>query len=512
MLAVAVAGVAIVIASGIANTAGVGSSAARSVPAGRVAWSNCGRRLRCAHVRVPLDWSRPHGPKIVLSVIRYLASRPAQRIGSVFIIPGGPGGSAVGPVKAGGGAALDAEFGGRFDVVSWDLRGSATSTHVRCFASDRERKTFWRGVPLVPTTRPEKLRFLSKTVGFARKCRALSGDLLAHISESDSARDLDYLRRLVGDSRLTYIGASAGTFLGQTYANMFPGRVRAMVLDGVVNPVAWTADTESALANTRSDSDLVFKKFISTCQRAGRSRCALAGHGPVASRVRALLARLKRGSIPAPSAAPPRRLVYGEALTAITFALDAPRGWPKLARELNRAADGDGSALASAGRADEASLHSSSFEGTQGIFCADAPAHASQNAWRRVIAHLTTVSHITGPVYGWNLWTPCASWGVHATGRYTGPWNAHTKHPILVVGTRFDPSTPFRNARFVSRLLGNAVLLTHLGYGHLSSADPSHCVKRAIAKYIIDIVPPAPKTVCASDRQPFDPNFGKPRP
>jgi pimeloyl-ACP methyl ester carboxylesterase len=505
---VALANATIVIAFGVADASGVGLSAVSPTPAGRIAWSDCGRELQCARVRVPLDWSRPHGPKLVLAVIRHLASRPARRIGSLFINPGGPGGSGVGAVR-GGGAALDAELDGRFDVVSWDLRGSASSTHVRCFASERDRSRFWGGLP-VPETRREALRFLSKTAGFARGCRAMSGELLAHISESDSARDLDYLRQLVGDSRLTFIGASAGTFLGQTYANMFPGRVRAMVLDGVVNPIAWTADTGSALANLRSDSDLVFERFLSTCQTAGRLRCALAGHGPVASRVRALLARLKRGSIPAPSAARPRRLVYGDALVAITFALDQPAGWPKLARELDQAAGGDGSALASAGRADEAEIRSSSFEGTQGILCADAPAAASKNAWGAVIAHLTEVSRISGSVYGWNLWAPCASWGVRATGRYTGPWNAHTSHPILVVGTRFDPSTPFANARFVSRLLGNAVLLTHLGYGHLTSADPSRCVRRALATYIVDLVPPAPGTVCASDRQPFDPDFGKP--
>jgi hypothetical protein len=102
--------------------------------------------------------------------------------------------------------------------------------------------------------------------------------------------------------------------------------------------------------------------------------------------------------------------------------------------------------------------------------------------------------------------------GPHAAGRYTGPRHAHTKHPILVVGTRCDPSTPFANARIVSRLLGNAVLLTHMGYGHTSSSDDSRCVDRAIATSIVDLAPQARGTVCAADRQPFDPNFGKPLP
>jgi pimeloyl-ACP methyl ester carboxylesterase len=505
------AGAAIALAAAAAAAAAPAVSAANRFPANRIAWSNCGPATQCGRVLVPLDWSRPRGRRITLAVARHLASGPGRRIGSLFINPGGPGGSGLAEIKEGG-AGLDATFQGRFDIVSWDLRGSASSTHVRCFTTQRARRQFWGGAAPIPMTAPESVGVLQKTAAFTRRCRALTGELLAHISESDSARDLDYLRRLVGDSRLTFVGESAGTFLGQTYANMFPGRVRAMVLDGVINPFDWTASTESALSNIRSDSDLVFEKFLSTCQTAGPSRCALAGHGLVAARVDSLLARLKRGPIPAPTATPPRRLLYGDALVAITPQLDHPIEWPELASELEQAAAGDGSALATTERADLAGSRSASFEGTQGIFCADAPDRAGTSAWRSVIAHLTAVSKISGPPYGWSLWATCAAWGVHATGRYTGPWHARTSNPILVVDNRFDPSTPFANARLVSRLLGNAVLLTENGYGHVSSSDPSVCVGRAIVRYLIEILPPRRGTVCEANRQPFDPDFGKPLP
>lgn len=112
----------------------------------------------------------------------------------------------------------------------------------------------------------------------------------------------------------------------------------------------------------------------------------------------------------------------------------------------------------------------------------------------------------------WWEWAPCASWPARDPDRYAGPWNAKTANPILLIGTRYDPNTAYANARRAARRLGNAVLLTHDGYGHLSSTDPSACVERAESEYLIHLVAPPPGTVCASNRKPFDPQFGKPLP
>jgi pimeloyl-ACP methyl ester carboxylesterase len=511
MLWLALAGVCALVAltsGGHVAPAQAAGPPAGTAAQGKIAWAGCGKRLECARVRVPLDWDLPRGPAISLAVIRHLASRPDQRIGSLFINPGGPGGSGVDAVR-GGGAGQDEAFSGRFDIVSWDLRGSGRSTRVSCFGSDRSRASFWRGAP-IPTTRSASLRFVASTTGFARRCGSLSGGLLAHISSSDSARDLEYLRGLVGDRRLTFYGASAGTFLGQVYANMYPRRVRAMVLDGVVDPVPWSAGAEDSIANLRGDTDLVFDKLQSLCQSAGPALCALAGKGPVAARVQKLLERLRRGTLQAPSATPAGSLTYGEALTAVTLAVDSPGAWPELAAALEQAATGDGSDLATQARAGLATLRAADFEATQGIVCADSPARQRSQAWPAVIGRLTAISRIGGPLYGWMLWAPCASWPARGVDRYTGPWNANTENPILVMGPRFDPSTPFANARRVARRLGNARLLTLEGYGHLTSADPSACVRRATSAYLLDLVAPPTGTVCKSDRLPFDADFGKP--
>jgi pimeloyl-ACP methyl ester carboxylesterase len=507
LLAVALAAPA---AQGAAGSRGSTARSARPA-ARRIAWTACGTRLQCAKVRVPLNWSRPAGPTISLAVIRHLASRRAQRIGSLFLNPGGPGDSGVGTVTERG-DSLDAETGGRFDVVSWDPRGSGASAPVSCFVTPAARARFWDGL-LVPTTATDGRRYLAKTRAFARRCGARNGRLLAHITTADTVRDLERLRRLVGDRRLTFLGESTGTLIGQTYANLFPRRVRAIALDGVDDPARYTAGTAEALTQSLTDVDRLFAKFMALCQASGPARCALAGHGPVAPRVERLLARLRRGSIPAPSAMRPGRLTYGTALAVIKlYGLPDASQWPDLARQLDAAAAGDGSLLKSTADLLAGEDTRRGLEFGQAILCADSPARQRGRAWTRAIARLRRVSAIGGAVMGWLIGAPCASWTTRGADRYTGPWTATTRNPILVVGTRLDPNTPLANARRAARRLGNAVLLTHEGYGHLSIRDPSTCVQRAIGRYLVRLATPRRGTVCPSDRLPFDPAFGQPLP
>jgi len=475
-----------------------------------IAWTDCGDELECAKVQVPLDWDRPAGRQIKLSVIRHLASRPDQRIGSLFFNPGGPGESGVDTVRNGG-ADLDAVGGGRFDVVSWDPRGTNASTHVRCFKSQRSLERFWEGES-IPITKPESRRFRRKTAALARRCGEISGRLLPHISTADTARDLDHLRRLLGERRLTYLGNSYGTFLGQTYANMVPRKVRAMALDGVVDAVAYARGAEARVAGFVAAADEVFGRFQWLCQGAGPKRCALAGDGMVAPRVDDLFARLRRAPIAAPSADPPGELTYADLLLSLFEPLRDPAGWPRLAQDLDDVAAGDGSALETQARPARSLDAWSAVTTSTAIQCADAPARRGSRSWPRVIDRLTGISYLQGAVQGWWLWAHCASWPVRGADSYRGPWDAATQNPILLIGTRYDPSTAYANARRTAHRLGNAVLVTHDGYGHISFQDPSECVERATTAYLVNHVTPPRGTVCPSDRQPFDPDFGEPLP
>jgi hypothetical protein len=143
------------------------------------------------------------------------------------------------------------------------------------------------------------------------------------------------------------------------------------------------------------------------------------------------------------------------------------------------------------------------------LICADTPARRTPGAWPAAVRRLEAISTLGGPVLGW-INAQCASWPTSSADRYTGPWNATTKNPILLIGTRFDPNTPLAGARLAERRLGNAVLLVHEGYGHLSRRDPSSCVIEATGSYLVNIVTPPRGTVCPSDRLPFDPEFGQP--
>jgi pimeloyl-ACP methyl ester carboxylesterase len=455
----------------------------------RIAWSACyepAKHLECARVAVPLDWNRPTGEQIELAVVRRRASNGRERIGSLFFNWGGPGVAGVPKVRAMG-SQLDAIGNGRFDVVSWDPRGTGESAPIECFSSEQRRMAFWGRHWSVPTTNAQSSKYIIKATALARRCASGSGDLLAHVSTADTVRDLDYLRQLAGDAQLNYRGISYGTFVGQTYAGMFPQRVRAMVLDGVLNPVAFTSGAEASIAGSIADADVVFAKFQSLCQSAG-PRCALAGRGPVAPRVRGLLARLRHAPIGA--------LTYGDTLIVLWLRLGTPGTWPSLAAELDKADRGDGSALESTAR-DAKGFILDALDSAVALQCADKPfpPRPGPQAWPGVIGRLAGVSFISGPVNGWLLWPPCAAWTTPSAQRYTGPWNARTQAPILVIGTRFDPNTAYAAAVAAAARLGNAVLLTHDGYGHTSDADPSVCVDRAVTKYLVDLAVPPKGTV-----------------
>jgi pimeloyl-ACP methyl ester carboxylesterase len=420
---------------------------------------------------------------------------------------GGPGVAGVATVKRLG-PRLNRLGRGRFDVVSWDPRGVGESTRISCFANDRDQLRFW-GAFAMPVTSAQSKRLVRRTTAFARRCTERNRGLIPFLSTADTVRDLDHLRELVGDAQLNYRGISYGTFIGQTYANIFPDRVRAMVLDGNINPFAFTRSVQAAIGSSIIDADRVIgRKFFELCRRAGPARCALARGGSPARRFARLLARLRRGPIPAPAADPPR-LSYSDLLIRIFLAEGAPAGWPDFARELDRAARGDGSAMAQMVQGARPLLEDA-LNSAVGLQCADKPVPPllGPEAWPEVIRRLARVSYSNGPIQGWWLWAPCAAWKIPAANRYAGPWTAATPNPVLVIGTRYDPRTSYQSSVVAARALGNAVLLTHDGYGHTSDEDPSACIQRRVAAYLTGLATPPPATVCRSDHLPFSRKFG----
>jgi pimeloyl-ACP methyl ester carboxylesterase len=304
----------------------------------KLTWTGCGEGLQCATARVPLDYDRPDGKTISLAVIRRQATDRERRIGSLFVNNGGPGNSVVDFVRGDAAQVLSPELQARFDVVGFDPRGVGRSTPVQCFTSLEDQNEFFGVRPGLPVGADEIEAFSrgSKTLG--RLCRQRNGDLLDHLSTANVARDMDLLRRAVGDEQLSFAGYSYGGMLGITYASLFPGRVRAMLLDGAPDPVEWTrtdGDADKVPFSVRLGSADATSKalgfFLDTCQAAGDG-CAF-GSPDTRAKFDTLMARLLVKPATIETAEGPFEVSYGfvvDGIRRLTF----PPIWADLAGQL----------------------------------------------------------------------------------------------------------------------------------------------------------------------------------
>ncbi len=219
-----------------------GGAPSPSVPAPQLDWKPCvkGSPFDCATAKVPLDYDDAGGRTIELAVVKRKATGSGQRIGTLFFNPGGPGGPGTVQMPQNY-ESFPREVRERFDIVSWDPRGIGNSTAVNCFASPEEAAD-WAASKAAgfPVGEKERAAFAAAYAELGRRCEQRAPELLRHVSTAENARDLDQLRKAVGEQQLTYYGISYGTYLGATYANLFPGRVRAMVFDANWDPRAWT--------------------------------------------------------------------------------------------------------------------------------------------------------------------------------------------------------------------------------------------------------------------------------
>jgi pimeloyl-ACP methyl ester carboxylesterase len=473
------------------------ASAAMRVP--KLSWHACQKGFQCATARVPLDYSHPRERAIHLAVIRHRATDPAHRIGTLFVNPGGPGGSGVAALP-GFVSLFPAAVRARFDIASWDPRGVGASTPVKCFASARDSNHFLDGMVVgnsFPVGHAETARWIRRYRTFGRLCERRSGGLLRHVSTADTARDLDLLRRAVGDRGLSYYGFSYGTFLGATYANLFPGHVRALVLDSNLEPKAYVHPEIKAnggrflttALRERSDQSAArtLNAFLGLCGE-DTPDCAFSAGSPAATRAKyaALLQRLRR---------PPRsaKVTYAETVSTTDAYLGTKAAWPSLAELLQK--------LWMTGNAKLPTVPPRQLVGLSAILCSESPnpraaafPSVARFAFRR-----------SGPLGLSKLWEtlPCASWPATAADRYAGPWDRRTANPVLVTNNTIDPNTPYPGAVAMARELARARLLTVDGYGHGVLVNQSACATRYISHYLIEQKLPPKGAVCQQDQQPF---------
>jgi pimeloyl-ACP methyl ester carboxylesterase len=483
-----------------------------------LAWHACGPdapAFECATAQVPLDYDQPKAATISLALTRLPATDRRHRIGSLFLNPGGPGGSGVDFVQARGKSLYSAAVRARFDLVGFDPRGIARSTPLQCFDTTDDALAVLAPFSFPFTSEQERV-WVNADRAFAQGCVRRAGAIIDHMSTANVARDMDLLRRAVGDQKLTFAGYSYGSYIGSTYANMFPDKVRAVIIDGVIDPVSYATGRGNESKTLPIDARLVseqgsfqtLQEFLTLCDKGG-GNCAFSAGDPkrrydqLATRLRATPAQLPDGH----GGTTP--FTYNDLVNTTLEALYDPSSWPELATLLQHLDTlTQPAAAAAALRALRARTSPAAdppyrqvFENFVGVWCADGDNPDNVSEW-------TTAAHQADrrfPYFGryWNWQSSiCAFWPGHDTDRYAGPFNRRTANDVLVIGNRNDPATRYEDAVSTAAMLPRSRLLTVEGWGH-TSLYKSSCADAHVNRYLLTGEPPPPSTVCRADVIPF---------
>ena len=460
-------------------------------------WEDCDGGFQCATLDVPLNWDDPGGATVSLSVIRKPASGPGERLGSALLNPGGPGEPGTGFLRDfADSGRLPQGLGARFDLISWDPRGTGDSAGIRC-STDAELLA-----PSPDPTPDSPADTAAITAEFAdtlAECKANSGKVLPYVGTVSTVRDLDALRAALGDERLTYIGYSYGTTIGTIYAEMFPQNIRAMVLDGVTmvggDPVEDTHEQARSFEKN-------LEAFLAECA----SRSCLFGKGNPRQAFLDLVAELEAGktlpgtySVPDSKGAEHQRrgtAGIGEFYTAVFVTLYGRENWPALEQMLAGAANGKGDLMLYLrdqyeGRQDDGSWNHI-LDANVAINCADQklrPDNALGDPALRVA--WTAELPLVGGVFATG--TPgCTGWpaSIDPLPQTSAALLAKTP-PLVVIGATGDPATPYQQAVTLSKQLPDATLVTWEAEDHTAYGRGSKCLDTPVTDYLVDLTQPA---------------------
>jgi pimeloyl-ACP methyl ester carboxylesterase len=445
-------------------------------------WKGCGGGFQCATLTVRLDDARPALGTVGLAVTRHKATG-SRRIGTLVANPGGPGASAVEWLQ-GSYEQFPSTLRERFDLVAFDPRGVGRSAGVTCLSTAALDDYFH--LDPVPDSAAERKALLDGNRVLAQGCQRRSGRVLPHMSTEVVAQDLDRVRQAVGDARLTYLGYSYGTAIGAAYLDQFPTRVRAMVLDGALDPaMTW----DGFLRGQSQGFDVALKAFLADCQKTG---CAYrdAVDGDLLAAFDALQARVDARPLPGDGE---RTVGPGEFTLGVGAGLYSRRyGWPAIAEALAAAENGDGAALLALNdsyleRTERGYSHIS--ESNFAVNCIDRP-------WPRTEAPYYALAQEVGRTYprfgpaialsglGCAVWPQPAVSDPH---RVTGAGSP----AVVVIGTTRDPATPFAWSQALADQLARGVLLTHVGDGHtVYRVGAPRCLLDPVTRYLTALTVP----------------------
>jgi pimeloyl-ACP methyl ester carboxylesterase len=486
--------------SGTSDTAGTSNgsstpgSSGTAVPADlasyygqKLSWHSCGAPdFDCSSLTVPLDYAHPDSSHdLHLFVARKKAKGPGKKLGSLLVNPGGPGGSAVDYLQY---AALGypAPVTSRYDMVAADPRGVARSEPVTCLTD--AKMDAYTAIDTTPDDKAEIDKITTADKSFTAGCEQRSAKLLDHVSTVDSARDMDVLRAVLGDQKLNYVGKSYGTFLGATYAGLFPQRVGRLVLDGAMDP------SVDALESSRAQAggfEVAFKAFAADCIKQADCPLGSTSVADAGNRLDALFKSLDAHPLKTGSS---RSLTEALGTTGVIAAMYDQGSWPTLRGALESANKGDGGPLLQLSDSyyerDDKGKYSNLMYANAAVNCLDLPpALTSPADVEKALPSFRAASPHFGTTLAWSSLV-CGYWPIKATG-HAAPISAKGAAPILVVGTIRDPATPYAWAQSLASQLSSGHLLTYDGDGHTAYARGSDCIDTAVNAYLLEgKVPP----------------------
>lgn len=478
-------------------------AAVGSVPA--VAWGSCAgvvrpapKALQCATYAVPLDHRDPTGARATIAVDRLPATGP-DRIGSLFLNPGGPGGSGVDFVAAAGTSPIFKALNERFDLVGFDPRGTNRSTpSIACEPARRTARRLDRASGDPRVTRRTVRRALTTGAKYAAGCRAASGGLVDLTGTEYAARDLDLLRAAVGDAQLSYLGFSYGTYLGTVYADLFPTRVRALTLDGAVDPRQYGGDFQGLLELNIRASERSTDAFLAWCSE--RPQACGFGDGDAERAVDRLIRRLDAEPL-----GRGRKVTNGYTVAELLY-LQTGSGraaWKETGSLLAAIAAGESAVtnreLIGFGGATNIAIECTDSAG--GVTRAGFAAYAEKLA--RKAPRLGPALTLGPPIYDGANGATCARWPVtDPPSAWRGDFHAQGAAPVLVVGAQGDPSTPYPGAVALADVLDSGRLLTERSGP--SSTHTSYfsntCIRKRVDAYLVGLTLPPEGARCAEEQ------------
>ena len=475
--------------SRVPTTGAVSPTTATTVPAPLpvqpVVWVPCADGLQCGSVTVPLDYAHPDGPTIAIAVARHPATDPSERLGSVVINPGGPGLSGIDdlPNEL---KILTPGLLARFDIVSFDPRGVERSSPVTCGeGSGGPPGELPDPTPTTPTARQE---LVANDMEFAAACKQASGSILPYVGTVDTAMDLDRIRAAIGDAQLTYIGHSYGTLLGETYAELYPTHIRAMVLDSVIDP---SISMVQMVSDQAVGFEGVLDDFFTWC--AGTSACSWRPAGSAQDALLAMIAASRSERLPGSGG---RTVGPGEYYDALLASLYSQSSWPALGSALADAQAGNGASLLALSDGYTTTGATNLADANTAITCLDHPAPGNPALYPSLVADSAQSAPVFGPLLTWGI-LGCGVWSAPAT-RLPQPISAPGSPPILVVGTTQDPATPYKWAVHVAAMLPHGALVTVDGENHVAYYY-SACVRAIDESYLMNLTTPPAGTTCSEE-------------